>query len=163
MADWQYCPICGAPLEPFEDDEQRTRSGCSAEDCTFVHYNNPTPVVAAIVQYGNDVILARSVGWPDDWFGLVAGFLEEGEAPQAGIIREVREELGVRGDVQDFVGHYPFEQMNQIILAYHVQIHDEPSAGAELAAIKPVPIDEVTPWPMGTGPALRDWLARRKT
>ena len=163
MSDWEYCPKCSEPLEAFEDDEQRTRSGCPTDDCDFVHYDNPTPVVAAIVQHGDDVILARNVGWPDDWFGLVTGFLEKGETPQAGLLREIREELGVQGDVVEFVGHYPFDQMNQVIIVYHVEIRDDPTVGPELAAIKRVPIDELKPWPMGTGAAVSDWLKRRQS
>ena len=161
MSNWNHCPLCGEPLEKFEDIEGTTRQRCTAADCEFIHYDNPTPVVAAIVEYGDDVILARNVGWPDDWFGLVTGFLEKGETPEAGLLREIREELEVEADIVEFVGHYPFEKMNQLIIAYHVTIDDEPTAGPELAAIKRVPIDKLKPWPMGTGHAVRDWLNRR--
>lgn len=34
---------------------------------------------------------------------------------------------------------------------------------SELAAYKRVPIDELVPWKRGTGDAVRDWLARRKS
>jgi NAD+ diphosphatase len=33
--------------------------------------------------------------------------------------------------------------------------------GAELADIKRVPITRLKPWDIGTGPAVRDWLASR--
>ncbi len=154
-----YCPRCAAALQPQEDHEGRTRAFCPTEECGFVHYDNPTPVVAAIVQHGHDVVLARNHGWPDTWFGLVTGFLERGESPEDGILREVAEELCVEARVQSFVGLYTFEMMNQLIIAYHVTIEAEPSAGPELAAIKKVPISKVRPWPTGTGDALRDWLA----
>jgi len=161
MSDWEYCPRCGTPLEEFEDAEGYTRRRCTDEDCEFVHYDNPDPVVAAIVEHGDDVVLARNVGWPEDWFGLVTGFLEKGETPRDGLLREVGEELGVEAEIVGFVGHYPFEAMNQLILAYHVTIEEEPTAGPELAAIKRVPVDDLKPWPMGTGDAVRDWLDRR--
>jgi len=161
MSEWEYCPCCGGRLEPYEDAEGYERHRCTAEECDFIHYDNPTPVVAAIVQYGDDVTLARNVGWPEDWFGLVTGFLEKGETPEAGMKRELREELEVDAEIVGFVGHYPFEEMNQLILAYHVTIDEDPTAGPELAEIKSVPIDDLKPWPMGTGHAVRDWLERR--
>lgn len=159
---FEYCPKCASTLEARHDDEGRERLFCPTADCGFVHYDNPTPVVAAIVQYGDDVVLAQNHGWPDSWFGLVTGFLERGESPEEGVLREVAEELCVSGTLESFVGLYTFEMMNQLIVAYHVVITDEPSAGPELAAIKKVPIVKVRPWPTGTGEALRDWLASRE-
>ena len=160
---FSFCPWCATPLADRDDEEGISRLSCPAEDCGFVHYDNPTPVVAAIVQHGDDVVLAQNHGWPETWFGLVTGFLERGETPEDGIIREIAEELCVDATLQSFVGLYTFEMMNQLIIAYHVTIDDEPSAGPELAAIKKVPIDKVRPWPMGTGDALRDWLAARSS
>lgn len=156
-----YCPKCAAPLDVRQDAEGVERAFCPADDCGFVHYDNPTPVVAAIVEYGDDVVLARNVGWPENWFGLVTGFLERGESTEEAVLREVAEELLVPAELQSFVGLYPFDMMNQLIIAYHVTITDEPAAGPELAAIKRVPIAKVKPWPTSTGDALRDWLQRR--
>jgi len=73
----------------------------------------------------------------------------------------VREELGLRGEVVSFIGAYPFAEMNQIILAYHVRAHGEIALGEELAGVKAVPPDKLRPWPLGTGHAVRDWLERR--
>lgn len=160
---WSYCPRCGGPLKEKTDAEGTVRLACAAEDCEFVHYDNPTPVVAAIVQYKDQVVLARNHGWPEDWFGLVTGFLERGESPEEGVLREVQEELCVEGRLGEFVGLYSFDMMNQLIIAYHVTIDEKPVPGPELAAIKRVEISKVRPWPMATGVALADWLDRRKT
>lgn len=135
------------------------RRSCLA--CGFVHYANPTPVVAAIVEHDGCVVLARSHGWPESWFGLVTGFLEQGEEAAEGVLREVKEELGLDGELVEFVGVYSFHRMNQVILAWHVRASGEITVGAELAAIKRVPIADLKPWPMGTGKAVADWLARR--
>jgi len=53
----------------------KVRLACSSESCEFVYWNNPTPVVAAIVEKGGDVILVRSKGWPEKWFGIVTSHL----------------------------------------------------------------------------------------
>jgi NADH pyrophosphatase NudC (nudix superfamily) len=126
-----------------------------------VYYGNPTPVVAAIVQQGDDVILARNRGWPDGWFGLVTGFLEAGETPEAGVLRELHEELGLAGTIRELVGVYAFAQRNELIIAYHVEAEGEIVLGPELEVSKRVPIAKLRPWPFGTGEAVRDWLSSR--
>jgi NADH pyrophosphatase NudC (nudix superfamily) len=120
-------------------------------------------VVAGIVERAGRVILVRSHGRPATWYGLVAGFLESGETPEQGVLREVAEELGIEVRLEAFVGAYAFERFNQIIFAYHLLGGEGPIRldASELADHKEVPIEKLKPWPQGTGPALRDWLAAR--
>jgi NADH pyrophosphatase NudC (nudix superfamily) len=160
MKPFSFCPRCAKPL--LDRDRDGTIRRCCPDDaCGFVQYENPTPVVAAIVERDGCVILVQNKGWPGAWFGLVTGFLEKGEDPREGIVREIREELGLDANRVTFFGHYAFEAMNQLIIAYHVVVEGEWALGDELAAAKAVPIEKVRPWPMGTGPALADWLAAR--
>jgi len=51
---------------------------------------------------------------------------------------------------------------NQLILAYHVMAQGAITIGSELDAVKLVLPEEIKPWPHGTGPAVKDWLERRK-
>ena len=156
-----FCPQCASPLTSKEEDGFARRV-CVTDECGFIFYNNPTPVVAALIEHDGDVILARNVGWPETWFGLITGFLERGESPEEGVLREAREELGLVGEVVSMIGVYPFEKMNQIIIAYHVEATGEITLNEELAAIKRVPPEKLRPWPFATGDAVRDWLASRK-
>lgn len=160
MVTARHCIRCGAALAPRHDGEKE-RLACTAEACGWIFYDNPTPVVAALVEHEGDVILVQNHGWPSTWFGLVSGFLERGESPEDGVLREVREELGAEGAIVGLIGVYPFEMRNEVIVAYHVRASGELVQGAELAAIKRVPPDKLRPWPMGTGMAVRDWLAGR--
>lgn len=156
---YKFCPQCATPLTTAEVDGV-SRLKCPA--CNFVHWDNPIPVVAAIVEHDGKVILTRSKGWPEKWLGIVAGFLEKGETPETGVLREVREELGLDGEIISFVGHYSFKLRNQIIFAYHVRAQGEITLGEELESIKALPPEEVRPWDLGTGPALKDWLENRR-
>lgn len=61
-----------------------TRKACSGEECNFVHWDNPTPVVMALVQLDDHFIIARNVQWPEGMFSVIAGFLERGETPDQG-------------------------------------------------------------------------------
>lgn len=160
--EFRYCPRCRTPLGKAERGG-RARRVCPRKGCGFVHWDNPVPIAAAIVERDERVILVRGRGHPDTWYALVAGFLEADETPDQAILREVAEELGLPGEIVSFVGAYPFARLNQIIFAYHVRL----AAGevrleaAELVDYKAVPIAKLRPWPQGTGPALRDWLAAR--
>ena len=77
------------------------------------------------------------------------------------VLREVKEELGLDGEIVSFVGHYAFEMRNQIIFAYHIRVEGEIVLGDELESIKAIPPEQVRPWSLGTGPALKDWLSSR--
>ncbi len=156
----KFCPTCASPLQPRQM-EGRERLVCPNESCGYVFYDNPVPVVAALLEHGQTVLLVRNKGWPEKWYGLVSGFLEKGESPEEGVLREVKEEVGLKGEIVSFIGAYPFVEMNQVILAYHVRGHGEIVIGSEIAGVKAVPPDKLRPWPLGTGHAVRDWLAAR--
>jgi len=160
MTETKYCPQCGNLLGSA-DIAGRQRLVCSA-GCGYVLWDNPIPVVAGIVEYGDSVILVRNKDWPEKFFGLVTGFLEKKEKPEEAILRELQEELGLVGEIVGFVGNYAFFQNNQIILAYHVHARGEIQLGEELSAYKLIRPDNLRPWPFGTGPAVKDWLVRRK-
>lgn len=155
----KYCPECGSKLA-MREHEGRDYASC--EPCGFTHWNNPTPVVAAIVELDGHIVLAHNKLWPPKMFGLVTGFLEEREHPDQAIAREVEEELGLIVNETSLVGAYGFEQQNQIIVAYHVRCDGEIHLGCELDAFKLIHPDKLKPWALGTGPAVKDWLEQRK-
>jgi NADH pyrophosphatase NudC (nudix superfamily) len=155
----KFCPQCATPL--VEKVVERPRLVCPAEGCGFVFWDNPLPVVAAIVEHEGQIVLVRQPGWPPKFHGLVTGFLEKGETPEQAVVREVQEELGLAARVESLVGVYEFIVRNQVIIAYHVVAEGTITLGSELEAFKAVPREKLRPWPMGTGHAIRDWLARR--
>ena len=157
----KFCPQCANALVIAEVDG-RPRQKCPSEFCNYVFWNNPTPVVGAITELNGDVILVRNKQWPAKIFGLVTGFLEKGETPEAGVLREAKEELGLEAEIVDFVGYYSFFQMNQLILVFHLKAEGEIVLGEELAEIKPVHPEKLRPWRFGTGYAVEDWLKKRK-
>jgi NADH pyrophosphatase NudC (nudix superfamily) len=159
--NYSFCPKCGSSLIIVELGG-KPRQKCSSESCDHVFWDNPTPVVASIVEHEGNVILVQNKGWPEKWFGIVAGFLEKGETPEQGALREIKEEIGLDGEIVSFIGHYYFEQMNQLIVAFHVKAEGEIILGDELARYKALPPEKVRPWNLGTGPALKDWLNARK-
>lgn len=161
MMEFRFCPQCATPLVD-KLEAGLTRRACPKEGCGFLHYGNPLPVVAAIVEHEGDVILVRAHGWPEKFFGLVTGFLEAGETPEQGVLREVREELDLQAELVSLVGAYTFELNNELIVAYHLRARGVVKLGAELAGFKRISPAKLRPWEFGTGLAVRDWLKLRR-
>jgi NADH pyrophosphatase NudC (nudix superfamily) len=162
MNDFRYCPRCRSELAT-EVRGGRPRRVCKTEGCRFVHWDNPVPVVATIVERDDGVVLVRSRGSPPTWFGLVAGFLEPGERPEDGAAREVEEEIGLKGTAPELIGIDPFALRNQILFSYYMRVPaDEIRLSAEeLEDYRIVPVEKLVPWNRGTGLALSRWLAAR--
>jgi NAD+ diphosphatase len=158
---FNYCPQCGGPLAEGQHGRVPRRA-CSAAACGYVHWDNPVPVVAAVVEHQGGIILARNKLWPMKFYGLITGFLEKHDpSPAEAVLREVKEELSLDGNAAHFIGHYPFARMNQIIIAYHVPAEGEIALGEELSEWKRIEPAKARYWPAGTGFALRDWLRSR--
>jgi NADH pyrophosphatase NudC (nudix superfamily) len=164
-AAYRFCPNCATPLQPLaaaEDGGEKTRLRCPA--CSWTHWNNPTPVLAAVVECtdrGGCILLARNAAWSGRLFALITGFMEAGESPEEGIQREVVEETSLRVDALKLIGVYEFLRMNQVIIAYHAQARGEVRLSPELAEYKLFAPSDVVCWPAGTGYALADWLRSR--
>ena len=65
MTQFKFCPACATPLEWIalnEDGGLKERLRCVG--CGYTHWNNPTPVLAAVIEYQGQVLLARNAAWP---------------------------------------------------------------------------------------------------
>ncbi len=153
-----YCPQCAKPLGEVLIDAE-IRRGCPDGDCGFVHWNNPVPVVAMIVEVEGGVVLAHNVKWPASFYSIITGFLEQGEDPQECAHRETLEELNLHAVDSSLIGVYAFPQQNQVLMAYHVRAEGRIELNHELDDYKIVPVSELKGWNMGTGLAINDWLA----
>ncbi|MES9831879.1 MAG: NUDIX domain-containing protein [Candidatus Thiodiazotropha sp. DIVDIV] len=76
--------------------------------------------MTALVRYQDQYIVARNKQWPKGYFSLIAGYLETGETVEEAVLREVKEELNLTGEILNFLGYYSFLGMNQLILAFEV-------------------------------------------
>lgn len=156
--DYQYCPRCAQPLTTgvISERERRCCTGCG-----FVHWNNPAPVVAALVQVGEQILLARNAAWPPKTFALIAGFLEAGETPAQGIAREVKEETNLDVERTELIGLYDFARKNELIIAFHVVARGTVQLSEELIEYRMVEPHRLRPWRSGTGLAVADWMRSR--
>lgn len=159
----RYCPACGLPLETYPL-AGRERQACPDLACGWVHWDNPLPVVAALIECVDRegaVLLARNRAWATDFFGLITGFLERDESPEEAVAREVLEETALAARRVELIGVYPFHRKNELILAYHVEAEGEIVLNEELVDYRLIPQARLRPWEGGTGLAVAEWLQRR--
>lgn len=160
----RYCPHCGSPLMdlPYMGE---VRLACPDPACGFVHWDNPVPVVMAIVEYlegdASRILLARNRAWAEGTLGLIAGYLERHESPAEGAAREVLEETGLVAESVALIGNYSFERKNQVLLVYHVRARGEIVLNEELVEYRLFPVNQVPPLPSAIGQAMNDWLKSR--
>ena len=89
----RFCLACGGRLVTVIEAGRR-RKRCP--DCGWVYYANPVPAAAAIVFEADRLLLGRRARAPyKGAWDLPGGFLESDELPEAGLRRELREEIGV--------------------------------------------------------------------
>ena len=161
-ADFKFCPQCATPLQSItmaEDGGDITRLRCTA--CDFTHWNNPTPVLAAVIEYNGQILLARNAAWPGKMYAVITGFMEAGESPEEGITREIAEETSLTTTALHLLGVYDFQRMNQVIIAYHAVCHGNVQLSPELVDYRLYDFADVKCWPAGTGYALAAFLRSR--
>ena len=161
MSEYKYCPMCSNALSLItrqEDSGPTQRTACT--QCDWTHWNNPTPVLAAIVEHKGKVLLARNAAWTAQRFALITGFMEAGESPQEGIKREVKEETNLDVTSLDLIGVYDFQRRNQVLIAYHALTQDagQIKLSPELLDYRLFEVKDLICWPAGPGYGLADWL-----
>lgn len=74
--------------------------------CGLPLYENPVPATCVVVlDDGKGLLLVkRSVEPKKGWWCLPGGFLELGESPEEGALRELMEETGVSGEIDRLIG-----------------------------------------------------------
>jgi ADP-ribose pyrophosphatase YjhB (NUDIX family) len=161
-----YCQRCAhALVERYVAEEDRTRLICDA--CGFVHYMNPRVVAAAIVSHDNRVLLQQRAIEPSrGLWTFPGGFLEIGETPEAGAMRETKEEVGLEVEILNLLGVYARPHVGIVLVVYEATSarDDATVADSESLAVRWYAADDI-PWPDlafdTTAQALREWLARR--
>jgi NAD+ diphosphatase len=95
IMDWdrshQYCGRCGTPTLLKAGERAR-----QCPNCGQIHYPRIAPAVMALVQRGDQLLLARSPHFAPGMYSALAGFAEPGESLEHCLIREVKEEVGVK-------------------------------------------------------------------
>ena len=131
---FNFCPNCGARLaastEPFAPQT------CS--NCGQTHHHESKPYAGALIVRDRQLLLVKRAFEPfKGWWDIPGGFLEPGEHPRDGMLREVHEETGLSVKVREWLGvyvdRYDTRDGKKIYTLNHYYIV-EPSGGTPRAA-----------------------------
>lgn len=103
MNQKSYCHYCGNPLAQ-KFFEGRTRLYCN--HCDRPIYENPVPATCVVVARDNSrlLLVQRSIEPKLGQWCLPGGFIELGESPKEGALRELAEETGLQGRIDSLLG-----------------------------------------------------------
>ncbi|UCH37900.1 MAG: NUDIX domain-containing protein [Candidatus Bathyarchaeota archaeon] len=89
----KFCCYCGKELILKRLLDGSDEKYC--DSCDHVFFNSPSPAVIVAITHDDKILLTRSVGWRQPFWGLVAGHIKPGETAEEAVIREVHEEVGL--------------------------------------------------------------------
>jgi ADP-ribose pyrophosphatase YjhB (NUDIX family) len=127
------------------DGDTHARHVCA--QCEYIHYANPKIVVGAVVTHGDHILLCRRAIEPrKNFWTLPAGYLEEHETPEAGAMREAREEANADIAIDSLLAIYAVPHISQVHLMYRAKLARPGfSAGPESLDVKLFSWEEI-PW-----------------
>ncbi len=131
------------------DGDDHVRDVCKS--CGFVHYINPKIVVGSVItdDAGRVVMCRRAINPQKGLWTIPAGFMELGETPEEGAMREAREEACATIEIRDLLAVYTIPHISQVQLMYRARLADpEVAAGIEslevgLFAWDDIPVKEL--------------------
>ncbi len=112
----QFCGKCGAKTVERKDDRAMV-----CNHCKIFSYPRLSPSIIVLVHKGDQVLLARNHRFPDGMYSTLAGFVEPGESIENTLIREVREEVGVKVHNLEYLGSQPWPFPNSLMLGFHAE------------------------------------------
>jgi ADP-ribose pyrophosphatase YjhB (NUDIX family) len=99
---YSFCPKCANPLT-IQVIDHHDRLVCT--QCTFVFYQNSKPCVGALILDQAKLLLVKRAQEPfKGYWDIPGGFLEAGEHPETGVLREILEETGLHIQLDKLLG-----------------------------------------------------------
>ena len=117
------------------------------DHCGFVDYVNPRIVVGVVCTWEERLLLCRRAIEPRKGFWTIpAGFLEQGETPEGGAVREAAEEARAEVAIDALLGVYSVPRISQVQMIFRGHLlSPKVAAGEESLEVRLVTWDEV-PW-----------------
>lgn len=109
----RYCGRCGSPTEDKTEERAKTCSHCG-----LVCYPRLSPAVIVAVVRQDKLLLATSARFRAPFWSVLAGFVEPGETPEACVVREVLEEVGILVRNVRYFGSQPWPFPDSLMLGF---------------------------------------------
>ncbi len=119
-ATHRHCGRCGTPTRVEEGGHLRRCPACGLE----IHPRTDPAVIVLVHDGGDRCLLGRAPRFPPGLYSTLAGFVEPGESPEAAVVREVREEVGIAVDPPVYVSAQPWPFPQSLMLGFFARARD---------------------------------------
>lgn len=109
----RFCGSCGAENEDKVDERAKICPKCGA-----IAYPRISPAIIVAVTKGNEILLARAKHFAQNFYSVIAGFVEIGETFEDCVKREVMEEVGIRIKNLKYFGSQPWPFPDSVMVAF---------------------------------------------
>lgn len=120
QVDWhrrhQFCSVCGERTRQFKGGHVRRCADCKAE-----HFPRTDPVAIMLIIDDDRCLLGQSAGRlaSTGMYSALAGFIDQGEAIEEAVRREVMEEAGIRVGEVRYHSSQPWPFPSSLMIGCH--------------------------------------------
>lgn len=109
----QYCGRCGFQTEALQGENAKI-----CPECGFISYTRISPAIITAVLKDDKILLARGSNFPENWYSIIAGFVEPGETLEECVKREVAEEVGLKVKNIRYFGSQPWPFPHSLMIGF---------------------------------------------
>ncbi len=125
QVDWhnrhKFCSVCGERTLPERGGLQRRCTACKAE-----HFPRTDPVVIMLVHKGDRCVIGQTrARMSAGFYSCLAGFMDQGEAIEEAVRREVREESGLEVADVRYHSSQPWPFPSSLMIGCHARAATE--------------------------------------
>jgi len=113
-----FCSVCGHATQVRRGGQKRECPACKAE-----HFPRTDPVIIMLVSDGDRCLLGQSRGRLQamNRYSALAGFMDQGEAIEEAVAREVMEEAGIRVRSVRYHSSQPWPFPSSLMIGCHAE------------------------------------------
>ncbi len=112
----QFCGMCGGKLKLRNDMRAKE---CPA--CGRIEFPRISPAIIVLVEREDTLLLARSPRFRDQFYSVLAGFVDPGESLEEAVRREIREEVGINVRDITYFGSQPWPFPDSLMIGFTAQ------------------------------------------
>jgi NAD+ diphosphatase len=115
--EMNFCQICGEKLILKQIGDEGMIPYCKT--CNKPYFKSPAPcALVVVINEFNEVVLLKQEYVSKTTWGLIAGYVTEGENAEETVLREVKEETGLNIKACRYISSYHHASNNLLMLGY---------------------------------------------